>query len=283
MEPQWEKYYSVLKAHIKAAIDDTIVDNIIPHIRLTKGIDIPLNGLLKENSAYENALFNLVNACIDELKDTYYVVLENPIESSEDRNKENLDKIFNSKPIKSSSKESLVKSLMSLDKDRLPPAMTYSYLSKYAKERGYTYNDTKDWTAGEWLIFLNTYRPKSVKSSKPIKSSTYQFVAEFDGKYQPRIIDYMFKNGNPSWTDANEDYSNGKVFTEQELPKVVKQLERYYAETGGGASDIEIVRDDGDSVYLEEFLQEGSFDKAWEKAVAEYEAWEKEHFWDKED
>ena len=120
-------------------------------------------------------------------------------------------------------------------------------------------------------------------NSKLIKSSTYQFVAEFDGKYQPRIIDYMFKNGNPSWIDANEDYSNGKVFTEQELPKVAKQLERYYAETGGGASDIEIVRDNGDSVYLEEFLQEGSFDKAWEKAVSEDEAWEKEHFWDKED
>ena len=60
-------------------------------------------------------------------------------------------------------------------------------------------------------------------------------------------------------------------------------MERYYAETGGGASDIEIVRDNGDSVYLEEFLQEGSFDKAWEKAIAEDEAWEKEHFWDKED
>ena len=120
-------------------------------------------------------------------------------------------------------------------------------------------------------------------NSKPIKSSTYQFVAEFDGKYQSRIIDYMFKNGSPSWTDANEDYSNGKIFTEQELPKVAKQLERYYAETGGGASDIEIVKDNGDSVYLEEFLQEGSFDKAWEKAIAEEEAWEKEHFWDKED
>ena len=103
-------------------------------------------------------------------------------------------------------------------------------------------------------------------NSKPIKSSTYQFVAEFDGKYQPRVIDYMFKNGSPSWTDLNEDWSNGKMFTEQELPKVAKQLERYYAENGqGGASDIEIVKDNGESVYLEEFLQEGSFDKAWKR------------------
>lgn len=143
-------------------------------------------------------------------------------------------------------------------------------------DRGYLSNSCKSLNRNEDNL-------DKIFNSKPIKSSTYQFVAEFDGKYQPRIIDYMFKNGNPSWIDANEDYSNGKVFTEQELPKVAKQLERYYAETGGGASDIEIVRDNGESVYLEEFLQEGSFDKAWEKAVAEEKAWAKGHFWDKED
>ena len=102
-------------------------------------------------------------------------------------------------------------------------------------------------------------------NSKPIKSPTYQFVAEFDGQYQPRVLDYMFKNGSPSWTDLNEDWSNGKMFTEQELPKVAKQLERYYADRSEGSDDIEIVRDNGDSVYLGEFLQEGSFDKAWKR------------------
>ena len=193
------------KKRINKAFDD--VDKI-----LQDGTSLPA----KIRVALRHALENLATACTsyDDYDRGYLSSSREPVESSEDRNKENLNKIFN---------------------------------------------------------------------SKLIKSSTYQFVAEFDGKYQPRVIDYMFKNGNPSWTDANEDYSNGKIFTEQELPKVAKQLERYYAETGGGASDIEIVRDNGDSVYLEEFLQEGSFDKAWEKAVAEDEAWEKEHFWDKED
>lgn len=175
---------------------------------------VELRAELNSDPDYKNCYDNMTNSIINLRHVLGDIRMPKSIESSEDRNKDNLDKIFN---------------------------------------------------------------------SKPIKSSTYQFVAEFDGKYQPRIIDYMFKNGTPSWTDANEDYSNGKVFTEQELPKVAKQLERYYAETGGGASDIEIVRDNGDSVYLEEFLQEGSFDKAWEKAVVEDEAWEKEHFWDKED
>ena len=249
------------------------------------------------------------------------------IKSSEDRNKDNLDKIFNSKPINSS-----------VDRDTLNKI--HNDLSDILQYNGFFSNDiTEDYqwnwklpgnirlryacdgdiwylfspddklinfegtTYDDWLskkdkieTLLKKIGPAWKKSQlgedwnrnniessrKLIKSSTYQFIAEFDGKYQPRIIDYMFKNGSPSWTDANEDYSNGKMFTEQELPKVAKQLERYYAENGGGASDIEIVRDNGDSVYLEEFLQEGSFDKAWEKAVAEDEAWEKEHFWDKD-
>ena len=141
------------------------------------------------------------------------------------------------------------------------------------------YNDTLDSFPemlkgkGEKRKIASAAYLKQIKSShcikssrKPIKSSTYQFVAEFDGQYQPRVIDYMFKNGSPSWIDLNEDWSNGKMFTEQELPKVAKQLERYYAENGqGGASDIEIVKDNGESVYLEEFLQEGSFDKAWKQ------------------
>lgn len=114
-----------------------------------------------------------------------------------------------------------------------------------------------------------------IKSSrKPIKSSTYQFVCEFDGQYQPRVIDYMYKAGSPAWTDWNEDGSNGKQFSEEEMPKIAKQLEKFYSENAqGGMSDIEIVKDNGDSVFLEEFLQEGSFDKAWEKAVAEDDKW----------
>lgn len=139
------------------------------------------------------------------------------------------------------------------------------------------YNDTLDsfpemlQGKGDKRKIASTAYLKQIKSShciklskKPIKSSTYQFVAEFDGQYNPRVIDYMFKNGSPSWIDLNEDWSNGKMFTEQELPKVAKQLEKYYAENGqGGASDIEIVKDDGNSVYLEDFLTAGSFDKAW--------------------
>ena len=81
MEPEWEKYYSRLRAHIRAAVEDTIVDNIIPHIRLTKNVDIPLDGLLK-GTAYDKALFDLVNACITELKDAYYSAQGTQIKSS---------------------------------------------------------------------------------------------------------------------------------------------------------------------------------------------------------
>lgn len=196
------------------------------------------------------------------------------INSSEDRNKENLDKIFNSKPIKSEKVRSggkIVKGYVNghsgweyhtEDEDywlRASPGINGGY-------------DVKDsWGNYQWFRTLNEAKrwikdKYTINSSRVIKSSTYQFVAEFDGKYQPRVLDYMFRNGSPSWTDLNEDWSNGKMFTEQELPKVAKQLERYYAENGqGGASDIEIVKDNGESVYLEEFLQEGSFDKAWKR------------------
>lgn len=119
-------------------------------------------------------------------------------------------------------------------------------------------------------------------NARQLKSS-YQFIATFDGKYQPRVIDYMTDKGLPLWVDFNEETDNGQRFSDEELPKIAKQLEEYYANAGGGTSDIEIVKDNGDSVYLEEYLMEGSFDKAWEKAIAEDEAWEEEHFWDKED
>lgn len=81
MEPAWEKYYSRLRGHIQEAIDDVIVDNIIPHIRLTNNVDVSLDGLLK-SEAYDKAIFNLVNACISELKDAYYSAQGTQIKSS---------------------------------------------------------------------------------------------------------------------------------------------------------------------------------------------------------
>lgn len=148
------------------------------------------------------------------------------------------------------------------------------------------YNDTKQFFPemfgkGEKRKIASAAYLKKIRSSrcikssrKSIKSSTYQFVAEFDGQYQPRVIDYMYKAGSPSWTDCNEDCSNGKQFSEEEMPKIAKQLEKFYSENAqSGMSDIEIVRDNGDSVFLEEFLQEGSFDKAWEEAVKNDDKW----------
>lgn len=81
MEPAWEKYYSRLRGHIQEAIDNVIVDNIIPHIRLTNNVDVSLDGLLK-SGAYDKAIFNLVNVCISELKDAYYKSSGNTITSS---------------------------------------------------------------------------------------------------------------------------------------------------------------------------------------------------------
>ena len=73
------------------------------------------------------------------------------------------------KPVKSSNRADLIKQLEdNPNKDNLPPAMFYSYLSKYAKERGYSFEDTKDWTVKEWLMFLNSYEGK-----KKIKSGYY--------------------------------------------------------------------------------------------------------------
>lgn len=192
------------KKRINKAFDD--VDEI-----LQEGTSLPA----KIRVALRYALENLATACTayDDYDRGYLSNSCKPIESSEDRNKENLNKIFNARQLKSS----------------------------------------------------------------------YQFIATFDGKYQPRVIDYMTDKGLPLWVDFNEETDNGQRFSDEELPKIAKQLEEYYANAGGGASDIEIVKDNGDSVYLEEYLMEGSFDKAWEKAIAEDEAWEKEHFWDKED
>lgn len=150
-----------------------------------------------------------------------------------------------------------------------------NYVSQYYEEE--LKEEGGEAVAEDW--FRNTYPDDENgifihNSRKPIKSSTYQFVCEFDGQYQPRVIDYMYKAGSPAWTDWNEDGSNGKQFSEEEMPKIAKQLEKFYSENAqGGMSDIEIVKDNGDSVFLEEFLQEGSFDKAWEKAVAEDDKW----------
>lgn len=105
-------------------------------------------------------------------------------------------------------------------------------------------------------------------SNKAIKSS-YQILCFFDGKYQPRVIDFITDKGLPLWTDFDEEKDNGQRFSDEELPKVAKQLEDYYSSVGGGMSDIEIVKDNGDSVYLEEYLMEGSFDKAWQDAINE--------------
>ena len=117
--------------------------------------------------------------------------------------------------------------------------------------------------------------PGQVLYSMALKSS-YQFIATFDGKYQPRVIDYVTDKGMPLWVDFNEETDNGQRFSDEELPKIAKQLEEYYANAGGGTSDIEIVKDNGDSVYLEEYLMEGSFDKAWQNAIAEEENWYKD-------
>ena len=115
----------------------------------------------------------------------------------------------------------------------------------------------------------------TIFNARQLKSS-YQFIATFDGKYQPRVIDYVTDKGMPLWVDFNEETDNGQRFSDEELPKIAKQLEEYYANAGGGTSDIEIVKDNGDSVYLEEYLMEGSFDKAWQNAIAEEENWYKD-------
>lgn len=78
------------------------------------------------------------------------------------------------KPIKSSSKEQLLKSLEELDEYKLPPAMTFSYLSKFAKDNGYDYDTFKNFSVKEWKYLL-----KGIKSSrKPIKSTRVSDLSE---------------------------------------------------------------------------------------------------------
>ena len=102
-----------------------------------------------------------------------------------------------------------------------------------------------------------------------IKSSTYQFIDSFDGEFFPRVIEYVSKDGFYHWTDWDEDGNNGQSFSENELPKVVKDLKKQY---GKDARGIEIIRDDGEGVFLEDFLKEGSFDKAL-KNMSEEDNW----------
>ena len=108
-------------------------------------------------------------------------------------------------------------------------------------------------------------------SRKPIKSSTYQFVCEFDGKYEPRVISHIGDQG-VIWEDADENYNNAASFSESELPAAVRSI----VKNEDDYDDIEIVKDNGDSVFIKEFIREGSFDNAWQKAVEDEENWFKD-------
>ena len=143
------------------------------------------------------------------------------------------------------------------------------------------YNDTLDsfpemlQGKGEKRKIASSAYLKQIKSShciksskKPIKSSTYQFVCEFDGQYQPRAIVHIDHQGLPIWEDADESYSNAKSFSEEELPNAVKNITEY-----NDYNDIDIVRDDGESVSIPEFLKAGSFDAAYAKAVEDDDKW----------
>ena len=85
MEPDWTKYNSQLRAHIKAAIDDTLVDNIVPHIKSANGVDLDVNVLsdsLRRSPTWDKALFDLVNACVHALRESYYAATDKSITSS---------------------------------------------------------------------------------------------------------------------------------------------------------------------------------------------------------
>ena len=133
------------------------------------------------------------------------------------------------------------------------------------------YNDTKQFFPemfgkGEKRKIASAAYLKKIRSSKCIKS-TYQFVCEFDGRHQPRVITEIGKQ-NTYWDDADEDYGNAKTFTDAELHGAVNTIRRI-----DDYSDIDIVRDDGESVSVPEFLKHGSFDKAWEEAVKNDDKW----------
>lgn len=140
------------------------------------------------------------------------------------------------------------------------------------------YNDTKQFFPemfgkGEKRKIASAAYLKKIRSSRCIKSSkkpvksTYQFVCEFDGKHYPRVITEIGKE-NTYWDDADEDYGNAKNFTDAELHGAVNTIRRI-----DDYSDIDIVRDDGESVSVSEFLKHGSFDKAWEEAVKNDDKW----------
>jgi len=140
------------------------------------------------------------------------------------------------------------------------------------------YNDTKQFFPemfgkGEKRKIASAAYLKKIRSSRCIKSSkkpiksTYQFVCEFDGRHHPRVITEIGKE-NTYWDDADEDYGNAKNFTDAELHGAVNTIRRI-----DDYSDIDIVRDDGESVSVSEFLKHGSFDKAWEEAVKNDDKW----------
>ena len=177
-----------------------------------------------------------------------------------------------------------------LDKDVYDETVEYiislfgedNYAPKDVKEAVSSwYNDTLDsfpemlQGKGEKRKVASSAYLKQIKSShciksskKPIKSSTYQFVCTFDGQYQPRAIVHIDHQGLPIWEDTDEGYSNAKSFSEAELPNAVKNITEY-----NDYNDIEIVKDNGDSVTIPEFLKAGSFDAAWAKAIEDDDKW----------
>lgn len=102
-----------------------------------------------------------------------------------------------------------------------------------------------------------------------IKSSTYEFISTSDGEYQPRVVTYIDKHGTPRWADYEEPSDISLKVTDAELPEAVKSIINYEHD-----DSIEIVRDDGESVYISDFRKYGSFDKAveaWKDALTEEE------------
>ena len=106
----------------------------------------------------------------------------------------------------------------------------------------------------------------SRKAIKAIKSSTYQFICEFDGKYAPRVLTYIGKDGVCGWGDYEEKSDDALSVSESELEKAVKAIVK-----NEDYDDIEIVKDNGDSVFVKEYLKAGSFDAAWKKAIEDEE------------
>lgn len=109
------------------------------------------------------------------------------------------------KSLKEAKREMLLKRLEGLDRDSLPPAMFFSYLSKYAKERSYEYHDFKNWKVKDWEDFLNSSEGRNLKeatakgykilSTKDIQQLKYGLSISDEDDYETwdEIVENLFK------------------------------------------------------------------------------------------